>query len=52
MSQTNKTYDWKALVAAIDPERAKRVKQETAYEFSNGRKFTRPADPYKRQRGE
>ena len=39
-----KKLSWKALVEAAEfhdlPER------ETAYEFSNGREFERPEDPY------
>lgn len=38
-----KIVSWKALVNAA--EKGKKEK-DVAYEFSNGRKFERPKDPY------
>jgi hypothetical protein len=35
---------WSDIVEEIDPKVTDT--EETAYEFSNGRKFVRPADPY------
>lgn len=43
MTELTGEVDMGAVVDALDPERRK---PEIAYEFSNGRKFERPADPY------
>lgn len=43
-----KIIRWNAMVRAVEGKPEK----EVAYEFSNGRKFYREADPYKRQREE
>lgn len=37
--------DWNAVVE--EAKKGKPEKPDIAYEFSNGRKFERPSDPYK-----
>jgi hypothetical protein len=39
------TFDWKALVDAIENQKKQKDK-DVAYRFSNGREFERPKDPY------
>ena len=43
MDELTGTVDMGEIVDALDPDRKK---PEIAYEFSNGRKFERPTNPY------
>lgn len=45
MTTTTK-ISWKTLVDAANEREKPKDKEETAYEFSNGREFKRPNDPY------
>lgn len=41
------TRSWRQMVLDADPDFLRRSLRPIVYEFSNGRKFLQPADPYR-----